>query len=70
MKPIALLIAILALSGCSSIAKNAIKNNSASEVELSAGQCITLKRQCDAADYQQWQQRDGSIGCSCDKIRY
>lgn len=65
-----LMTVFLFLNGCSSI----IEHESKIQVGQSSSYCNQLRMQCSAnpgdivgsnGQYAEWQNRDGSIGCSC-----
>ena len=54
-----------ALSGCDTLARIALEGATDSRIRYGS-HCQTLRMQCRAENYREWETADGKMGCSCD----
>lgn len=52
------------LTGCETLARVALERASDSKIRYGS-QCESLRMQCRAASYSEWETSDGRRGCSC-----
>ena len=59
-----LLLFVVALSGCDTLARIGLEKASDSRIRYGS-HCETLRMQCPEGDYSEWETSAGRRGCSC-----